>query len=183
MQQHNTNQSEKISIDISARDQEEWWLLWCFRKQEERRKGSEWGGGGRVGGWEHNNCLAKERKPNQVLLYFSFWACKSVLLNKPEPRIWARSQCPHSRSHRLWHVFLISPQGLRAVPLWNRKVLEGSPVDFLSPLCTVSTEMLKDFAWGNYPQGDVRHHPKNPQYTKGAGEKFIWSWHQYFLFT
>lgn len=66
MQQHNKNQSKKYQ-SITA-----------LRIRRSGKKEADYsdalGNKKKVGrdrsGWEYNNCLAKEWKPNQVLLYF-----------------------------------------------------------------------------------------------------------------
>lgn len=70
---------------------------------------------------------------------------------------WHFSACCFEYWHNLtyfqWrpvHRCLINPQRLRAVPLWNWSVLEGSLVDLSSSFRTLSNP--SDLSWGNNSQ-------------------------------
>lgn len=48
---------------------------------------------------------------------------------------WTQSQCPHSKTCRLWSSLQLNLWGFRAIPLSNSQVHKGSLTNILSPVC------------------------------------------------
>lgn len=48
---------------------------------------------------------------------------------------WTQSQCPHSKTCRLWSLLQLNLWGFRAIPLSNSQVHKGSLANILSPVC------------------------------------------------